>query len=277
MAGVNVTGQINFMFMVFINTLCASGGIFMSQYSGASDTDGMQQAFRFKIILCGTSGIIYMILSCSAPPALLELMVHGNTQSEEIVNQALIYMRSVAFSWVPMVFSQSIASSLRETGIVKPPLLISVSAALVNTFFNWVFIYGNLGSPRLEVAGVGIATNIARLFELFVFLLYAEKTRPQFLFKIGTVLCIKLRLFGTILSKSAMILVSEMTWSVSETIVTALYNTRGSADVVSGMAAGFAIANLFFVCFSGIFTSTGVIIGKLLGAGQLDQARTQKT
>lgn len=67
-----------------------------------------------------------------------------------------------------------------------------------------------------------------------------------------------------------------MVWVISETITTALYNSRGGADVVSGMSSSFAIANLFFVAFTGITTATSIIIGKSLGAGRLEEARTQK-
>ena len=34
MSGVNVSGQINFIFMILINTICMSGGFFMSQFYG---------------------------------------------------------------------------------------------------------------------------------------------------------------------------------------------------------------------------------------------------
>lgn len=73
-----------------------------------------------------------------------------------------------------------------------------------------------------------------------------------------------------------MILYSELTWAVSETVSTALYNTRGGAEVVAGMSAGFAIANLFFICFSGIVTATSVIVGQKLGAGELEEAKQYK-
>jgi Na+-driven multidrug efflux pump len=55
--------------------------------------------------------------------------------------------------------------------------------------------------------------------------------------------------------------------------MTALYNGRGGAEVVAGMAAGWTIANIFFLLFGGIFTATTVIIGGALGAGRLDEAR----
>jgi Na+-driven multidrug efflux pump len=43
------------------------------------------------------------------------------------------------------------------------------------------------------------------------------------------------------------------------------------------MAAGFAIANLFFVAFGGITSATSVIMGSTLGAGKLEEAKKQKT
>ena len=69
----------------------------------------------------------------------------------------------------------------------------------------------------------------------------------------------------------------EMTWVLSETLTTAICNGRGGADVVSGMASSFAIANLFFVAFGGIYSATTVIIGKTLGEGNLEKARREKT
>ncbi len=276
MSGVNIAGQINFVFLVFINTICSSGGIFMSQYNGAKDPDGMQQTFRFKILMCTVAGIAYTAISFFCPRPFLALMVHGNSESAPIIEEGVKYMRVLAFSWIPAVLAIAIGSSLREIGKVRPPLVISIAATAVNTFFNWIFIYGNLGAPRLEVEGAAIATIIARVTEITAFVVFIRKVRPPFFSRMRQLIRIKAALFFTILRKSALILISEMMWVLSETITTALYNSRGGADVVSGMAAGFAIANLFFVCFSGIFTVTGVILGGTLGANKLEEARVQK-
>lgn len=276
MSGVNIAGQINFVFQVFINTICTSGGIFMSQYNGAKDTAGMQQVFRFKLVLCITAGIMYTAVCLYSPGPLLSLMVHGNAAGGPILAEGIKYMRTLSFSWIPAAVSTAIGSSLRETGRVKPPLIISVAATGVNTCFNWLLIYGNLNAPRLETTGAAIATIIARLVEMVTFIIYLKKKHPPFFSRLRDIFSIKITLFFSILHKSALILVSEMMWVFSETVTTALYNSRGGAEVVSGMAAGFAISNLFFVCFSGITTITGVILGGTLGAGKLDEARIQK-
>ena len=276
MAGVNTAGIIIFVFIILVNTLCSAGGIFMSQFRGAKDSEGMQQSLRFKLLLTGTAGLAFTIIGLIAPRGLFRLMLTVNTDAEPIIDQAVRYSRAVVLSWIPMVFSQSLASSLREIEIVRPPLVISVVATLVNTFFNWVFIFGNLGAPRLEVEGAGIATVIARATELILFIAYVIVKKPPFLFNIFKLFNIKLRLFGTIIKKSTMILYSELTWALAETVSFALYNTRGGAEVVSGMSAGFAIANLFFICFSGIVTASSVILGQELGAGKLQEAKKYK-
>ncbi len=276
MSGVNIAGQINFMFMVFVNTIAVGGGIFMAQYNGAKDAAGMQQAFRFKVIVCALAASLYMIVSLVLPNQILSLMVKGNTQSVEIVTQGVSYMRAASFSWIPMAISLAIGSSLREIGRVKPPLVMSIIATVVNTFFNWVFIYGNLGSPRLEVRGAAIATVIARTVEMLLFIIYIRKTIPPFFSRLVDMFKVRVSLFITILRKSGIILISEMIWVFAETVTVALYNTRGGAEIVSGMAASFSIANLFFISFTGIHTATGVIMGSTLGANRLDEARAQK-
>lgn len=276
MSGVNVAGQIFFIFFVLINTLCASGGIFMSQYKGAGDKEGMRQVFRFKILVTGVFGVLMAVLCFVSPRGLFYLMVTKNTDAALILDQTQAYSRSVALSFVFAVFSQSIATSLREIGIVRPPLVISVIATLVNTFFNWILIYGNLGAPRLEVRGAGYATVIARIVELVIFVVYAMRKKPDFLFRFTQIFKIKFSLFGKMFLKSVVILYSEIFWAISETVSNALYNTRGGAEVVSGMAAGFAIANLIFISMSGIMTSTGVVLGTELGSGKIEESRKYK-
>ena len=276
MSGVNITGQILFVFMVFLNTICMSGGIFMTQFSGANDRRGMQQAFCFKLMMGILAIIFYKYVCLVIPRQFLSLMVKGNTQADPILDQGVAYMRLMAWIGIPMMISTVIASSFREIGEVKAPLVISVIATLVNTFFNWVLIYGNLGFARLEVRGAAIATIIARSAEMGIFMVYLYVKKPPFVIHLIDLLKINFKLILEILRKGWKILFGEMVWVLSETVTTALYNGRGGADVVSGMSASFAIANLFFVAFGGITTATSVILGQTLGQGKLEEARQKE-
>ena len=178
MSGVNITGQIVFTFMVFMNTICMAGGIFMTQFSGAGDKEGMRQSFCFKL-WAGFLVVIIFTLSCMMiPRQILGLMVRGNSQASVILDEGVKYMRLLGFMGIPWVLSAMISSSLREIGEVKVPLVISIVATLVNTFFNWILIYGNLGAQRLEVQGAAIATVIARSVEYSIALLFSSSLLP---------------------------------------------------------------------------------------------------
>ena len=276
MSGVNICGQIIFVFMVFMNTICMAGGIFMTQFSGAKDKEGMKQSFCFKLWMGLFVVAVFSVACFVLPRQILSLMVRGNSQADLILDQGVQYMKIMGFMGIPWMLSAMISSSLREIGKVKVPLVISIIATCVNTVCNWILIYGNLGVPRLEVRGAAIATVIARTVEALIFIGYMIKQKPDFAIKFFDVFRINFALFCEILKKAWMIMLSEMVWAMAETITTALYNGRGGADVVSGMSSSFAISNLFFVAFNGIITATGVIIGKDLGRGELDQARQEK-
>ena len=277
MSGVNVAGQVLFVFMMFLNSICMSGGIFMTQFFGAKDEGGMRQTFRFKLAMGMAAFVPYFLVCIVFPRQILSLMLIGNTQADLILDQAVQYIRIMFWNGIPMTVSVCIASSLRDLGQVKTPLAVTVIATLTNTLFNWLLIYGNLGFPRLGVRGAALATVIARILELVLFIGVYFRTKPAFAVQIADLPKIDGALFRQILRKGALVLFCEMVWVMSETVTTALYNGRGGADVVSGMASSFAIANLYFVAFGGVYSAAGVLLGKTLGEGDLQRARREKT
>ena len=273
MSGVNVSNQVLFVFMIALMTLSSAGAIFMSQFNGANDREGMKQAFLFKFHAGLFMTAIVTGLAIFLPRQILTLLVNTNSQREAVLEQGRAYISIILFTFVPMTLSIVIGSSLREIGKVHAPLYISVSAALVNTFLNWAFIYGNLGAPRLEVRGAALATVIARAYEMIVFIIYINRTKPPFYVRLRELYRVNMRVFVIILQKSGFIALSEMSWVLTETTMTAVFNGRGGAEIISGMAAGWAIANIFFLLFQGLHTSIGVIVGGTLGKNELDQAR----
>jgi putative MATE family efflux protein len=273
MAAVNVANQVNFVYLVVLWTLCGAGGIYLAQFRGAADEDGMRQAYRFKVLLGLAVSTVHFILCWTIPEQLIALMTSGNAAQEEIVAIGASYLRIVSFTWFPIAISTAIGTAFRDIGRPRIPLFISVVATLVNTAGNYLLIYGNFGAPRLEVSGAALATVIARSVEAAAFLVYVRARRTAFFVPARQILRLDRRLMGGILSKSWMMLLSETTWVVSETVVTALYNSRGGAETVAGMAAGWTIANVFFLVFGGIHASTAVVVGGTLGAGKLDEAR----
>jgi len=273
MAAVNVTNHINFIFFVITNTICQAGGIYIAQFNGANDREGMKNAYSFKVLFALSVSFLCIFICNIIPTQVIGIMTTGNAAQEEIVLVGSNYLKLILWTFVPVGISLSIATSFREIAKPKIPLIISAAATVVNTIGNWILIYGNLGAPRLEVTGAAYATIIARFFEASCFLIYAAYTKAPFFAGLRRLFVIKKNLIKEIFAKSGMIFASEMSWVASETLMIAMYNRRGGAEVVAGMAAGWTIANIFFLLFGALWTVSYVLIGGALGGGKLDEAR----
>lgn len=275
MGAVNVANQLNMIIFVLFNSICSAGGIFISQYNGIKDSEGMKQAYRFKIIVCVLIGFVYMLVSLFLSEYLLVFMLKGNKNEIAIMEQGVKYARIIAFTWIPIAISTAIGSSMRESENVKTPLMVSVIATLVNTIFNWLLIYGNLGFPRMEVEGAAVATLIARVVEMGSYIVYCKIKKPLFYSRWRNILKVKFALFTSIMRKSLFVIIAEMSWIITETIMNKFYNGRGGSEVVAGMASAWAVANLFQLVITGISISTSVLIGGTLGRGELEYAKKQ--
>jgi MATE family multidrug resistance protein len=67
---------------------------------------------------------------------------------------------------------------LQSVNIVRPIMLTLLTANLVNIFGNWVFVFGNLGAPRLGGEGAAWATFSSRIYMAVVLALVIWKNDP---------------------------------------------------------------------------------------------------
>ena len=85
----------------------------------------------------------------------------------EVQLQAKSYMKIIGLSSVPLMLFQSYKQFIEGLSVMRPAMIISVLANIINAFANWVLIFGNLGFPALELNGAGWATFASRAFMAF--------------------------------------------------------------------------------------------------------------
>lgn len=101
-------------------------------------------------------------------------------QPEEVVKEAIPYLQVLSLSVIPFILFQTYRQFLEGLSIPKPPMYIAIFANLFNAFFNWMFIYGNLGFPAWGLFGAGVATTLTRwtmAMTLLYFVLNYKKVR----------------------------------------------------------------------------------------------------
>lgn len=275
--GVAIANQLIFVFNLCIFGGLSGAGIFSAQFSGINDNEGMGQVLRFKLYFVAVMSCIgVLVLSVFGRP-LINLFLHEGSQEgnlAEALEFGLDYLRIMLWGLFPYAVSQCYASSLKETGETVVPMIGSGAAVLVNLLLNYLLIYGKLGFPVMGVRGAAVATVISRLVELGIIVIWAHTHTDRFAFfrkllssfKVPKALCLDIVKRGTPL------MLNEMLWSLGMTALTACYSMRGFA-VVNALNISSTVSNLFNVVFMAIGSSIAIIVGNLLGANKLDEAR----
>ena len=154
------------------------GMLFISQFWGAKDSDGVNRAYGLTLTCMMIVATIFCGMAVLFPESVMQLY----TDKADIQAIGVEYLRIVGFSYILMVFSMAMAVLLRCTERVRIPLYGSIVSVAMNIFFNWVLIFGNLGFPKMGVKGAALATLLAQCFNIAVIIILAKKNRHPFLF-----------------------------------------------------------------------------------------------
>ena len=277
MSGVAIVNQLIFVFALCIFGGFSGAGIFTAQYFGKDDAEGIRNTFRFKLILgailTAVAVTVFLIFDDQLIGFFLSESADGGDLAATLV-YAKDYLRIMLIGLPAFAMVQAYASTLRECGQTVVPMKAGVAAVLVNLVFNYLLIYGKLGFPALGVKGAAIATVISRYVEASIVMIWTHGKQHVMPFAktLYRTLKVPRALVGRIMSKGMILLVNEALWSLGMTLLTQCYSTRG-LSAVAGVNISNVLNNLFKVVFLAFGNSVGIMVGRLLGAGKLEEAR----
>ena len=175
---------------------------------------------------------------------------------------------------VPFMLVQVYSSTLRECGQTILPMKAGVIAVFVNLILNYILIYGKLGAPALGVQGAAIATIISRFVECAVVLIHTHRHVQQNPFVKGLYSTLKVPagLVAKIITKGMPLLLNETLWAAGMAMLTQCYSIRG-LNVIAALNISNTINNVFNIVFLALGDSVAIIVGQLLGAGKMKEAR----
>lgn len=278
MSGVAIINQLLFVFNLCIFGAISGAGIFGAQFFGSGDRQGQQYAFRYKIWICGIilGGALLIFLCFGTGLSMLYLNDAGSPADiEDTLHYAMKYLHVMLLGLPPYVITQIYASSLRETGETLLPLKAGLLAVMVNLCLNYVLIFGKLGAPALGVVGAAIATVVSRLVEcsFIVWWTHAHTDRNPYIVGIYKSLYIPRALAWKITRRGMPLVANEALWASGMAVITQCYSLRGLA-VVAAFNITSTIYNVVSVVFMAMGDAIAIIVGRLLGASEFDEAKS---
>lgn len=154
---VGAVGAANTYLSVFtISFSVISTGVMavMTQYIGAGKNGVARQARNLGVIFNGVIGGILSILLLFFSEPVLDVL----GTADKLLEHATIYMCIVGGTSIFTALTPVVTSYLRAFGFAKEPLVVNVTANILNVLLNSVFLF----VCDWGVAGVALATAISR-------------------------------------------------------------------------------------------------------------------
>lgn len=282
MSGIAIVNQLLFVFNLAIFGALSAAGIFGAQFFGSGDQDGVRHSTRYKIYISLLIVAIGVVLLLFLGENLILLYLHdegGTTQSlDAALSYGKQYLLVMLAGLLPFALEEAYASTLRECGETKLPMKAGICAVFVNLFLNYLLIFGKFGCPKLGVAGAAIATVISRYIQMLIVIVWTHRHTKQMPFAAGLYrsLGIPGGLVLKITLKGLPLMMNEILWASGMAVLNQCYSLRG-LDVIAGLNIATTITNLFNVVFLSMGNAVAIMVGQLLGAGRMDEARDTDT
>ena len=256
----------NVIFMIFYG-LGTGATMLSAQYWGKQDIHAIELiegiALRFSVAISS----IFTLGALTVPQLMMKLF----TNDPELIALGTAYLRIVSLSYLFWSVSEIYLAALRSVERVTISTVLNALALGLNVGLNAVFIFGLFGAPKLGVAGVALATSIARGIQLVCCVVTSclsrnIKLRFSYIFARNKVL------FQDFLRLSVPALGNDLVWSVAFSVYSAILGHLGS-DMVAANSIVVVVRNFATVfCYSLASVST-IWLGKQLGKGDMPGAK----
>lgn len=277
MSGVAIVNQIMFIYFLCLFGAMSGPGIFTAQFYGYGDDEGIRRTFRYKLWVGAIVTVVGVAILYFFGADLIRLYLNESSGGGDLaatLKYGLGYMQIICFS-MPFVFlGFSYSSTMRECGETIVPMRSGLTAVGVNLVFNYLLIYGAFGFPKLGVYGAAIATGISRVVECAILMawLHTHGEKHTYVRGIYKTVLVPFRWVKKFFITGAPLLVNETLWAMGIFLLNQAYSLRG-LNVVAGQNIASTINNVFNIAFFALGDSVAIIIGQLLGAGDMKRAK----
>ena len=252
-----------FMFLYGIGTGIA---MLAAQYFGKGDmktiekVEGIGHKFALSVAALGA-------VLCLAIPRLLMRIY---TDDEVLIDIGARYLVFIAPGLLFWAVSAVYMSILRCIGKVTTSTVLEAIALICNVGLNAVFIFGLFGAPKLGVIGVAIATTISRFIQLMGCVVVSVFMKPGVSLTFKTMFQRHKLLEKDFITMAMPAIGNDLAWSLAFSAYSAIIGHLGD-DAVAAYSIVNVVRNLGCVMCYGIGMASGIIVGQILGEGNMEE------
>ncbi len=258
-------------FIVLYQILCMGLGygaaVLTAQYWGQRNITAFKKIVSIMLKMCLVIGGFLGATAYLIPETVMTIF----TPDAELIRLGASYLHFSAWTLIPTGLSLTITAVLRSYGEVRLPLYTSFIAFVTNIFLNWVFIFGNLGAPRMEILGSALALLISRLIELSCIAGYFMLIDKKIGYRIKDLFISCKGLYGQYIAFCIPVLISDTILGIGNSAISVIIGHIGFSFVAANAIVS-QVTRMTTVFTTGVSSASSIMTGNTLGEGDTDRA-----
>jgi len=251
-------------YMMLLNVLSMGIGfganVMASQYWGAKNKRGFSRTVALVLRIGIVVGVIVALFTALFPETIMSLY----TSDEVVIGYGVKYLGYICVALLFIMLGQPLSYVIRSAGRAKVALYSTLGAFIINIFVNWVFIFGNLGMPRMEIAGAALGTMVSYIFQcvyVWIHVFVRDKELGCRILDIFRSLEGQGKVF---IKYSLPVIISDFMLGIGMNMISVVMGHVGSYYVAANAVIQ-TLARLLSAFCSGLSNSSAVLIGHTLG------------
>lgn len=266
----SLAGQFINLFMIFCMGIGMGASVLTSRFWGMGEMSSLKKSITIMLRFALAFSLVFTVSTILAPGWIMRIY----TDEPEIISFGIRYLKWMIPTYFCTGLSLVCTIVLRSVGLVRIPLICSIIAFFVNVFFNWVFIFGKLGAPRMEIEGAALGTLIARVFELCFICGYFFFIDKRVRYRIKNIFMKCRDMLGEYVRVSIPVLISDGLLALGNNAVAMVMGHIGEAFVAANSVT-MVVQQLSSVLTQGVSNASGIITGHTMGEGNYKKAYRQ--
>lgn len=252
---------------VFLFGITSAAGVLVAQFWGGGEHGELRRSYGGGFVLSLLITLVFTVITMACPRLIMTLY----SGDPEVIEAGAVYLGIVALGFPAFGLQFTANAVLRSTEQVRIPMYGTVLSVLTNIFLNWVLIFGNLGAPRLELAGAAIASVVGNWLGAGLTYALAFWKKTMLRSRLSEMLAFDRAFVRRYFFIAWPIMVNEMLWGGGTAVLNMIYGHMGTTEYAA-LTMCATVENLVNTTVLSLANVATVLVGKEIGRGREDRA-----
>lgn len=270
LAGSSLANEFINIYQIMCMGMGYGAAVLTARHWGSRDLVALKKALTIMLRVCLMISTFFMVVVYVFPGGIMHIF----SSETDIISNGIKYFQISAFTFIPMGLTLTLTAVLRSVRETRAPLVFAIVAFVTNILFNWMFIFGNLGAPRMEIRGAALGTLLSRLIETACILIYLFVIDKKINYKLKDVFMHCADTLPSYIKFCIPVLISDTLLGLGNSMTAVIMGHIG-AGFVAANAIISQVVRMSTVVNQGVSSSASILTGNTIGEGKREKAYDQ--